>query len=243
MFQKKQKVEFYEADDYFYQQQLNYNSNYYDSYGSTADNTERKKSRKWVFFLVLGYVVFVMLGALSTPYYTEMDGTKKAQILNIVMLEAKSDYYELKNAYISLKSIITDIMEFDKEKNDLKKATAFSEFLVVIDKDIIKAKAITVDAKYDVLREKIMSIYNSTAIYLQKIKLYITNGDNESYKQALSWKATMLMDFNRLHAAMSEFAAIVKVEDPLFEDPSAVFFVSENAVSTSQPEPTPGTKE
>ena len=141
-----------------------------------------------------------------------------------------------------IKSIIAATNEIDEaflqsSDDDLFKiSTQYQDILPQIDKMLPMARAIVVDIKYNSLKKQAESIYESIAIYLQKMGTALIEKNQETFEEALTWRDKYFYDFEQFRLNMIEFSKIVKIEDKsLTEDLPEIFSLTGETDSYYEP--------
>lgn len=245
LFRKKNKFpEYttYEADEYYYEEYINPNSSYkkikntsYDNYGSFDDIDDRRinLSTKVIVAIAL-YTSFLIIGIMSTTIVTNEIGEKEAIVVTVSMMEERESYYKIREHYHIIKNLINQVNELDMlflQINDeelFSLSTQYQDLLPQIDKALPLARAIAVDPKYRNLKKQAESIYESIAIYLQKIGSALAEKNKITFDEAVTWRDKYFYDFEQFRVNMIEFAKMVRLEDQsLIEDLPEIFSINE----------------
>ncbi len=248
----------YEADDfYYYEQYMNETpsprktfkkpstkqEDYYGfDDGNVVDKERRFNTSVKVIIGLIVYILFITIGIFSTTSITNEIGEKRAQVINLSILEERESFYKLRDQYYVIKSIIAATNEIDEaflqsSDDDLFKiSTQYQDILPQIDKMLPMARAIVVDIKYNSLKKQAESIYESIAIYLQKMGTALIEKNQETFEEALTWKDKYFYDFEQFRLNMIEFSKIVKIEDKsLTEDLPEIFSLTGETDSYYEP--------
>lgn len=241
---KKQDLNYttYEADSYYYEQfiaqeaqpQKTYKSistDEFDDYYSTDDyGVPGKRAGKRfhvspkVIVFIVAYILFVAVGAFSTSFTTNEIGERKAQIVDVSMLMERESFYKLREQYLIIKNLLFMINEIDQqflisgEDELFMISTQYQDILPQIDKVLPVARAIVVDTKYNSLKKQAENIYESIAIYLQKMGSALIEKNDVTFEEALTWRRKYYHDFEKFRLNLIEFSRIVKIEDESLVD-------------------------
>lgn len=208
-YKKKQR----EPEDY-------YQEDYYQiDNSSEIENGRRFNISVKAIIAVVIYILFLTVGIFSTSYITNEVGERKPQIINLSILEERENFYKLKEQYLIIKNILFMANEIDeqflknREEDLFKISTQYQDILPQIDKVLPVARAIVVDTKYNSLKKQAESIYESIAIYLQKMGSALIDKNKTTYEEALTWRRKYFYDFENFRLNLIEFSKIVKIED------------------------------
>lgn len=217
-FRKKQDdYIIYEANDY-----------YEDEIDTDNAIDEKHVIRLKIILLLLGgYIIFLLIGILSTSFVTNpITGRKEAQIITVQLHEERKSYMLLKEYYLTLKNLLQKTQEIDEQLQTAQAdqmfiyATKYESLLPILDKHIPKVKGLVIDSKYKVLLDQLVNIYvNDLPIYLQKMGKALSRRDQATLLEAISWREQIIVDFEQLRSNMKAFASIVKLEDKDLEEP------------------------
>ena len=124
------------------------------------DKERRFNTSVKVIIGLIAYILFITIGIFSTTSITNEIGEKRAQVINLSILEERESFYKLRDQYYVIKSIIAATNEIDEaflqsSDDDLFKiSTQYQDILPQIDKMLPMARAIVVDIKYNSLKNK-----------------------------------------------------------------------------------------
>jgi len=212
----KKRVE--EIEDYYYQ------IDDVNEAIKTVDNRNRSNIFVKVIVVLIAYIAFIVIGIFSTSYTTNEIGEKEPQIINFSILKERESFYRLREQYLIIRNIIFRINEIDlqflenKEGELFMISTQYQDVLPEIDRVLPIARAIVVDTKYNSLKKQAESIYESIAIYLQKMGSSLIENNKTTYEEALTWRKKYFYDFERFRLNLIEFSKIVKIEDKSLVD-------------------------
>lgn len=219
-FKKGKDVDYtiYEADEYY--------AETYEDEDSASSGTPLFFSTK-IALVVMGYVFFLVIGIFSTSFITNpITGHKEAQIITVQLREERRSYALLKEHYLIIRDLLQKTQEIDNDFQKAEKdqsfvyATKYESLLPLIDQNIPRAKGLAVDSKYRTLLNQVVNIYtNDLPIYLQKMATALSQQDQTTFLEAMSWREQTIEDFERLRENMKAFAGIVKLEDKDLEQP------------------------
>lgn len=260
----------YEADEYYYEEYIaktqeppkkprrtlktpSYDEGYgyegnYSLESFEDDETQRRLSNlssKILVALVL-YGFFLGIGFVSTSSYPNEIGEEKALVVNIAMLEERENYYSVRDQYSVLKSIVMQVNEIDEMFNQSNEeqffglAAQYQDVLPQIDKMLPLARAMSIDPKYRNLKNQSVSIYESIAIYLQKMGTALIEKNTTAFEEAITWREKYLYDFEQFRHNMIEFSKMVKIEDDnLVENLPEIFPLDTERISFKESEQPP----
>lgn len=263
MFKKKKKVEYttYEADELYYQETIeeinppqnrrrdkkNRQSRGRDesSYGlykrKAAPVNEKGVGlfSKITLIIVAAYILFLVTGIITTTYTEGGDGKKRAQVITIAMMKERESFYKIKEHYHKMQNLIIDIEETDavlansEDEDWFKISVKYQDILPRIDKILPSARAMDVNFKYENIKNQVGGIYESIAIYLQKMGTALIDKNATTYEEALTWQAKYKYDFEQFRLNMIEFAKMVNIQD---EELNREFFMIKPEEPNSPPE-------
>jgi len=210
----------YEANDY-------YDETFDIDTDSDSVDEKRIVRLRTVLLVLVGYIIFLFIGFLSTSFITNpVTGKKEPQIITVQLLEERKSYTLLKEYYLILKNLLQKTQEIDEQLQTAQEdqmfiyATKYESLLPTIDKHIPKVKGLVIDSKYEILLDQLINLYvNDLPIYLQKMGAALSKRDNNTLSEALSWREQIIVDFEQLRSNMKSFASIIKLEDKDLEDP------------------------
>ena len=247
---RKEELEYtrYEADDFYYQDEYSEpqierkttkrkkrkkktEDLYYDEFEIEEDGLRSKLLQK-VIIIASIYLLFIAIGAFSTPFIPNEVGKKEAHVVNIETRKNRESFNKINAQYIALKSLLFEINQIDLEflesvegrDNFFAMSTKYQDLLPQIDKVLPGAKAMVLDHKYTSLKNQVLEIYEDIAIYLQKMGTALSSDDMTSFNEAISWRDKAYQDFEKLRLNLMEFAKLVKINPEIFtEDLPEIF--------------------
>ncbi|MBR5356618.1 MAG: hypothetical protein IK121_06835, partial [Lachnospiraceae bacterium] len=165
---------------------------------NTSKRTARKNGSMFVkVFLILCivYIFYLILGILTTEFYTDKDGKKKAVKGDIETLEDREDYDNLTDYISQVRDIMRDITIIDiktaNEEISYGQAAVQYESILNDQVDLIipRLKTVNVQTRNEHIKQDIQIIFsNDIAFYLQLMVKGLKAQDMTSVNEAVKWK-------------------------------------------------------
>lgn len=206
---------------------------------------------KIIFIILIVYVVFLIIGAVSTEYYTDENGDTQIVVGNITVLENRDDYDTLTDYVKQVRDVMVDITIIDiKLANGFlspgQAAVLYNEILDdKVDLLIPKVKTLEVKTRNELIKQNIQVILsNDIAFYLQLMIAGLQQQNSEQINNATSWKSSMMITYNTIEASMLELAKTIhrenneffewELEEAVVEKDSTAVLLSEEKIETEE---------
>lgn len=183
---------------------------------SIGKHTVRKNGSMFVkvlLILCIVYVLYLILGILSTEFYTDKDGKKKAVKGNIETLEDREDYDNLTDYISQVRDIMRDITIIDiktaNEEISYGQASVQYESILNDQVDLIipRLKTVNVQTRNEHIKQDIQIIFsNDIAFYLQLMVKGLKAQDMASINEAAKWKESMMQTYDSIDRNIRELA-------------------------------------
>lgn len=185
------------------------------------------------------YMVFLIVGALTTNYYIDSEtGTRQPVFVTFNDVAKKKDYNGLKDEMGQLRAVLVDvrIIEIKYNNGDIdanEAAIRYNKQLGKIDVIIPKLQALNVGDAQLPAKEAMLSCYkNYLAGYLQEMYKGLTANDTNAVNSALQYREYMLNSYFDSEKSLEKLAEDLKLKDEFFnweldkaaaeKDPTAV---------------------
>ena len=170
------------------------------------------------------YMVFLIVGAITTNYYIDKDtGTRQPVFVTYTDVANKTDYNNLKKEISQLRTILVDvrIIEIKYNNGDMDASDAASRYnqqLSKIDVIIPKLQALNVETSQASIKESLLSCYkNYLAGYLQEMYKGLTASDATAVNSALVYREYMLNTYFDSENSLKTLGEKLKLNDGFFE--------------------------
>lgn len=183
---------------------------------TTSRHTARKNGSMFVkvlLILCIVYVLYLILGILTTEFYTDKDGKKKAVKGDIETLENREDYDNLTDYISQVRDIMRDITIIDiktaNEEISYGQAAVQYESILNDQVDLIipRLKTVNVQTRNEHIKQDIQIIFsNDIAFYLQLMVKGLKEQDMTSVNEAVKWKESMMQTYNSIDNNIRELA-------------------------------------
>ena len=193
---------------------------------SIGKHTVRKNGSMFVkvlLILCIVYVLYLILGILSTEFYTDKDGKKKAVKGNIETLEDREDYDNLTDYISQVRDIMRDITIIDiktaNEEISYGQASVQYESILNDQVDFIipRLKTVNVQTRNEHIKQDIQIIFsNDIAFYLQLMVKGLKAQDMASVNEAAKWKESMMQTYDSIDRNIRELAEKLHREESDF---------------------------
>jgi hypothetical protein len=198
--------------------------NYYVQ--SVEDLQGKRRSKKLLVFLTVLflYIAFIGVGYLSTSFVENEVGEKAPQVADLKMREDRENFAMLRAEYYALTNTMEKINEIDDELGVTGKdghfliSTKYYETLPDVDSTLPKLKALDIDQKFANIQVQTVGVYESIAIYLQKMGKSLAEGDEVAFDEAMTWREQFIGDYLNLSMNLREFARLVRIDTKTIED-------------------------
>lgn len=177
------------------------------------------------FILVIAYVVFLIIGAISTEYYVDEKGDTKLVVGNITVLENRDDFDALESYVTQIRDVMVDITIIDiklanKTLSPSQAAILYKEILDdQVDLIIPKIKTLEVQTRNELIKQNIQVILsNDIAFYLQFMVTGLQQQSSQSINDATAWKSSMMITYKAIETDMLELAKTIHRENDEFFD-------------------------
>lgn len=190
--------------------------------------------------LLCAYLVFLIIGVISTDYYVTDEQTNMPVIAGYQTLQAREDYKEIKKNMTEIREIMRDmtIIDIKVANEDISYNEAAVQYTQLlndkIDVLIPKIQAMDLTDGNALIQQEMESLLaNDIAIYLQKISAGLQASDASAVQTALAWRESAFTSYDTLSEHITALAQAIKQEDDpylqwdlneavLEKDPSAV---------------------
>jgi len=193
---------------------------------NTSKRTARKNGSMFVkVFLILCivYIFYLILGILTTEFYTDKDGKKKAVKGDIKTLEDREDYDNLTDYISQVRDIMRDITIIDiktaNEEISYGQAAVQYESILNDQVDLIipRLKTVNVQTRNEHIKQDIQIIFsNDIAFYLQLMVKGLKAQDMTSVNEAVKWKESMMQTYDSIDRNIRELAERLHREETDF---------------------------
>lgn len=183
---------------------------------ATGKRVVRKNGSMFVkvlLILCIVYVLYLILGILTTEFYTDKDGKKKAVKGDIETLEDREDYDNLTDYISQVRDIMRDITIIDiktaNEEISYGQAAVQYESILNDQVDLIipRLKTVNVQTRNEHIKQDIQIIFsNDIAFYLQLMVKGLKAQDMTSVNEAVKWKESMMQTYNSIDNNIRELA-------------------------------------
>ena len=177
------------------------------------------------FILVIAYVVFLIIGAISTEYYVDEEGDTKLVVGDITVLENRDDFDALESYVTQIRDVMVDITIIDiklanKTLSPSQAAILYKEILDdQVDLIIPKIKTLEVKTRNELIKQNIQVILsNDIAFYLQFMVTGLQQQSSQSINDATAWKSSMMLTYKAIETDMLELAKTMHRENDEFFD-------------------------
>ena len=191
-----------------------------------SKHTVRKNGSMFVkvlLILCIVYVLYLILGILTTEFYTDRDGKKKAVKGDIETLEDREDYDNLTDYISQVRDIIRDITIIDiktaNEETSYGQAAVQYEAILNDQVDLIipRLKTVNVQTRNEHIKQDIQVILsNDIAFYLQLMVKGLKAQDMTSVNEAVKWKESMMQTYGSIDKNIRELAEKLHREESDF---------------------------
>lgn len=191
-----------------------------------SKQTVRKNGSMFVkvlLILCIVYVLYLILGILTTEFYTDKDGKKKAVKGDIETLEDREDYDNLTDYISQVRDIIRDITIIDiktaNEETSYGQAAVQYEAILNDQVDLIipRLKTVNVQTRNEHIKQDIQVILsNDIAFYLQLMVKGLKAQDMTSVNEAVKWKESMMQTYGSIDKNIRELAEKLHREESDF---------------------------
>lgn len=186
--------------------------------------SEKTKSGiiKYTLIVLIVYVAFLIIGALSTEYYYDSNGNRKIVKADITVHEDRDDYDTLEKYISQVRDMIVDITIIDIKlaNGDMsygQAAIQYSEVLKTADILIPKIETADIETRNALIKQNLQIIVsNDIALYLQFMIKGLEQQDNSNINDAALWKTSMMQTYNSINDEMLELAKRIYREDSDF---------------------------
>lgn len=225
---------------------------------SVSSKSKQRVARKNGNMLIKGllifciiYILYLVLGILTTEFYTDKDGKKVAVKGDIKTLEDREDFDNLTDYITQVRDIMRDITIIDiKTANeDISYGQAAVQYETIlndrVDVIIPRLKTVNVQTRSEHIKQDVQIILsNDIAFYLQMMVKGLKAQDMASINEAAKWKESMMQTYNSINKNITELAESIHREDSEFfkwelekavteKDSSAILKVSEDSSEVS----------
>jgi len=213
---RKQKEDYliFEADDHYAEEyEVKEKGN-----GQLVKKIYNSRTLTRVAFALLAYIMFVVVGVLSTPFLYNEIGYRTPEVVDIQTRIDRGHYREVRQHYIVIKSLLLRINQLDRQVasgnlDNFYYSTKYGELLTGINENMAKLRGLYVPTRFKTLQRQIEETYNGTAIFLQKMSEALATGNAQTLAEADSWRAQIYGQFEVLQENMFGFSRMVKIDD------------------------------
>lgn len=178
---------------------------------------------KTVLILMILYVCFLLLGALSTEYYEDSESKIHIIVADIDTLEDRNDYDAMKEYIEDIRDILVDITALDARiaNGELNYGQAVVNYKSIlndkVDRLIPKIESLKVETRNEYIRQNCQVILaNDIAFYLQYMSNGLQQQDESSINNAVLWKSSMMQTYSNIMQGMNDLAIALHREDDRF---------------------------
>lgn len=236
---------------------------YLDEQPSATTSTVRTRSRKEksvnpngsllikiLLIIAILYVLFLILGVLTTEFYTDENGKKVPVTADLTTLEDREDYDNLTYYISQARDIMRDVTIIDIKllNGVINYGQAAVQYQAILNDQIEtiipKLKTVQVQTRNEHIKQNIQVIFtNDIALYLQLISKGLTEKNMASINDASAWKESMMQTYQAIDRDILELAKTLHRENSEFfdwklekavtdKDPSAVIKADNSDVPT-----------
>lgn len=171
--------------------------------------------------LIIGilYLIVLVFGAVSTRYYTDENGNRKAYRLSFSDLELQDDYRVLTDQLNDIRDLLSDMAVVDihlanGDYTDFEASTLYTEILDdKLDVMIPKVSSMNLQKEQEPIREALESLLSyDLALYMQNISASLKSGDQATAQKALAYRESALKTYELIEGEMSKIAEKLKLE-------------------------------
>ncbi len=236
---------------------------YLDEQPSATTSAVRTRSRKEksvnpngsllikiLLIIAILYVLFLILGVLTTEFYTDENGKKVPVTADLTTLEDREDYDNLTYYISQARDIMRDVTIIDIKllNGVINYGQAAVQYQAILNEQIEtiipKLKTVQVQTRNEHIKQNIQVIFtNDIALYLQLISKGLTEKNMASINDASAWKESMMQTYQAIDRDILELAKALHRENSEFfdwklekavtdKDPSAVIKADNSDVPT-----------
>lgn len=178
---------------------------------------------KALLIIAIIYIIYLILGILTTEYYTDDNGKKVAIKGDIETLENREDYDILTDYIKEVRDIMRDttIIDIKVANGDMSYGQAAVQYNSIlndrVDVLIPRLKTVEVQTRNEHIKQDIQVILtNDIAFYLQLMYKGLQGQDMGSINDASVWKESMMQTYASINKDITELAKILHREDTEF---------------------------
>lgn len=180
----------------------------------------RKYKKRIIIVVCAVYAVALLFGILSTRFYYDENGNRRAYMITISDLKAQDDYYALTDKLTSIRDLLTNITIIDIHvaNGDYGNYEAATYYTSVLDGEldvlIPKINALSLQDEQKTIQEEMESILSyDLALYLQNMASGLKSGSNETVSAALSYRDKAFATYEIIESDMKELSGRIKMND------------------------------
>lgn len=173
--------------------------------------------------LLCAYLVFLVIGVISTKYYITDDNVNMPVIAGYQTLQAREDYNAVKDQMSEIRDILRDmtIIDIKVANEDISYAEAAVQYTQLLNDqvDILipRVQAMDVTDNNALIRQQMESLLaNDIAIYLQNITAALQSSDATAAQEALAWRESAFTSFEALNENVFALAQGIHEENDAF---------------------------
>ena len=178
---------------------------------------------KALLIIAIIYIIYLILGILTTEYYTDDNGKKVAIKGDIETLENREDYDILTDYIKEVRDIMRDttIIDIKVANGDMSYGQAAVQYNSIlndrVDVLIPRLKTVEVQTRNEHIKQDIQVILtNDIAFYLQLMYKGLQGQDMGSINDASVWKESMMQTYASINKDITELAKTLHREDTEF---------------------------
>lgn len=180
----------------------------------------KKHRKKLIIFSIAVYILFFLLGILTTRYYTDNDGERRAYRITMTTLKRQEDYEALKQHLTDVRELFAEITIIDihmanGEISAYEAATGYTSLLnEKLDVMIPKVSSLSLQDKQKPVQQAIAGLLsNDLALYLQKITEALKTGNSETVSTALAYREKAVSSNEIIEEALKKISEELHMGD------------------------------
>jgi len=183
---------------------------------------KKDKIIKTALILLSLYMAFLIVGLLSTGFYTNSKNEKEVIFMNYAYIKDKKDYEAYKKQIEKLRDLYVDItiLDIKTANGDIsyaKAAQEYNSYLDYLDKFIPKVEAMDVQNANELIKTNIVvTLKQNVGHYLIYISDGLVTQDNAKIEQAVSYRDLMFSDYNGIMTLMEDLATNLHLQEDDF---------------------------
>lgn len=179
----------------------------------------RRNWKKALLVVAIIYLIILVFGAVSTRYYTDENGNRRAYRLSFSDLELQDDYKVLTDQLTGVRDLLSDMAVIDihlanGDYTDFEASTLYTELLDdKLDVMIPKVSSMNLQKEQEPIREALESLLGyDLALYMQNISAALKSGDQATAQKALAYRESALKTYDLIEDEICKIAEKLKLE-------------------------------